>query len=394
MSTTQDNINDKDILITYIKCENNTDDDFVFDKSTELNDKKDYYSNLLSTCTIVNPSSSSAYKGKIEVTSKGRRKIFDGVRWQILCRRPECRKQTNKKSLCITHYKEEYESNTTQSSSTPSSSWSNNLSSFHVPSYHKRHSFDNTHSRIQNEDQNNTISTTNITDNDEQLLLNSNKNQTIHEGQIEYMPNGRRFILKNSKWLPLCKYDNLCRNIAKYELLCIKHFELTQQQRRDTLKFHNNDHRRSRSSIFDNHHSILSSDNIKRVKTTSDFQISSSSITEQFNINSHENNYTTNKPNDSHCSSLTSKLPRHEIGISSKRNLNTLTSDFSLLDKQKSDLKSDQSVQTDLTIPLCCIVRQEGHSFYSSCQNNKSTSSILFYDTKSEPKSFDRNFST
>lgn len=32
-------------------------------------------------------SSPMAYKGQIEVTSKGRRKIFDGVRWQILCRR-------------------------------------------------------------------------------------------------------------------------------------------------------------------------------------------------------------------------------------------------------------------------------------------------------------------
>lgn len=36
----------------------------------------------------LNTSSSTVYKGKIEVTSKGRRKIFDGVRWQILCRRP------------------------------------------------------------------------------------------------------------------------------------------------------------------------------------------------------------------------------------------------------------------------------------------------------------------
>ncbi|CAF4516414.1 unnamed protein product [Rotaria sp. Silwood2] len=311
MSTKQNNINDKDLLITYIKCENNTDDDFVFDKSTELNDKKDYYSNLLSACTIVTPSLASTYKGKIEVTSKGRRKIFDGVRWQILCRRPE-----------------EYESNT-QLSLTPSSSWSNNLSSFQVRSYQQRHSFDNTQIRIENEDQNDTISTTNITDNDEHLLLNSNKNQTIHEGQIEYMPNGRRFILKNSKWLPLCKYDNLCRNIAKYELLCIKHFELTQQKQRDALKFHNNDNRRPRSSIFDNHHSIFSNDNTKRVKTNSDFQISSSPITEQFNINSHENNYTTTKPTDSNFSSLTSKLAGHEVGISSKRNINILTSDFS-----------------------------------------------------------------
>ncbi|CAF4198203.1 unnamed protein product, partial [Rotaria magnacalcarata] len=39
-------------------------------------------------------------------------------------------------------------------------------------------------------------------------------------------------------------------------------------------------------------------------------------------------------------------------------------------DKQKSTLTTNQSVQTDLTIPLCCIVHQKDHSFYSSCQNN------------------------
>lgn len=92
MSTEQHEINNdkNNLLITYnIKCETNPDDDddFAFDKSSELNDKKDYYSSVLSTSTILNPSLSSAYKGKIEVTSKGRRKIFDGVRWQILCRR-------------------------------------------------------------------------------------------------------------------------------------------------------------------------------------------------------------------------------------------------------------------------------------------------------------------
>lgn len=73
--------NDKNLLTTYIKLENDTDDD----ESSELNNKKDYFSNLSSTSTIIHP---STYKGKIEVTSKGRRKIFDGVRWQILCRRP------------------------------------------------------------------------------------------------------------------------------------------------------------------------------------------------------------------------------------------------------------------------------------------------------------------
>jgi hypothetical protein len=86
MSTKQNEINDKNLLSTYIKLENDTDDDLTYDNSSELNNNnnKDYYS----TSTSANPSLSSAYKGKIEVTSKGRRKIFDGVRWQILCRRP------------------------------------------------------------------------------------------------------------------------------------------------------------------------------------------------------------------------------------------------------------------------------------------------------------------
>lgn len=52
----------------------------------KLEDETDeFYS---TTTSQFNTSSSTAYKGKIEVTSKGRRKIFDGVRWQILCRRP------------------------------------------------------------------------------------------------------------------------------------------------------------------------------------------------------------------------------------------------------------------------------------------------------------------
>jgi len=65
----------------------------------------------------------------------------------------------------------------------------------------------------------------------------------------------------------LCKYDNICRNIAKYESLCIKHHELTQQKQRDALKFPNKDNRRAHSSIFDKHHSIFSNDNTKRLKT-------------------------------------------------------------------------------------------------------------------------------
>ena len=88
MSTEQNEIDDKNLLSTSIKYENNTDDYLVFDKQTlKLNGKKGH-SNRSSMTTVVIPSQSFAYKGKIEVTSKGRRKIFDGVRWQILCRRP------------------------------------------------------------------------------------------------------------------------------------------------------------------------------------------------------------------------------------------------------------------------------------------------------------------
>jgi len=49
--------------------------------STSVKIENDYYTTSASNLH-------TAYKGKIEVTSKGRRKIFDGVRWQILCRRP------------------------------------------------------------------------------------------------------------------------------------------------------------------------------------------------------------------------------------------------------------------------------------------------------------------
>jgi hypothetical protein len=89
----------------------------------------------------------------------------------------------------------------------------------------------------------------------------------LHDGYIKYLQNGRRFILKNNKWQLLCKYDNICRNIAKYELLCIKHYELIQQKRRDTIKIHNKDNRRSLSSIFDNHHLTFSNNHTKRLKS-------------------------------------------------------------------------------------------------------------------------------
>jgi hypothetical protein len=150
----------------------------------------------------------------------------------------ECRKQTNKKSLCITHYKEEYESNHRLSS------WSNNLPSFQLPSYQQH--------RIEIDDQNNTISTTDKT---EQLSLNYNSNhRSFHDGYIKYMHSGRRFILKNSKWQPLCKYDDICRNTAKYESLCIKHYELTQKKQRNN------------TSIYKKYNSIFPMDKNKHLK--------------------------------------------------------------------------------------------------------------------------------
>ena len=175
----------------------------------------------------------------------------------------ECRKQTNKKSLCITHYKEEYESNHR------SSSWSNNLSSFQLPSYQ------------QLDDQNNTISTTDKTE-----------QRSFHDGYIKYMHSGRRFILKNSKWQPLCKYDDICRNMAKYESLCIKHYELTtQKKQRDNQRLH--------TSVFNKYFSTADrnkqngNENWNLQKSIGiirlDFSVSSSSITEQFDINSTEN---------------------------------------------------------------------------------------------------------
>jgi hypothetical protein len=113
-------------------------------------------------------------------------------------------------------------------------------------------SFDHTKSRLEIEDQNNTITTTNIIDNDEQILFSFPNNRSLNDGHIKYLQNGRRFILKNRKWQSLCKYDNICRNTAKYGLLCIKHHELTEQKRRDTSKMSHHKHQRLYSAILPN----------------------------------------------------------------------------------------------------------------------------------------------
>jgi hypothetical protein len=71
------------------------------------------------------------------------------------------------------------------------------------------------------------------------------------------MHSGRRFILKNSKWQPLCKYDDICRNMAKYQSLCIKHYELTQKKRKDN------------QAILNKYHSIFTNDQTKYLKANS-----------------------------------------------------------------------------------------------------------------------------
>ncbi len=81
------------------------------------------------------------------------------------------------------------------------------------------------------------------------------------------------------------------------------------------------------------------------------FPISSSSVTEQFDINSNENIYTvilldydlpviivwfsfqSNKPVDTDSSLLTSKPPGHKVATSSERNQNIIPSDYSLVNR-------------------------------------------------------------
>jgi hypothetical protein len=149
----------------------------------------------------------------------------------------ECRKQTNKKSLCITHYKEEYEVHPAVTSS-----WPNQYSSFQILSLHPP---PNDH-----EQQNDTISTSNMVDTDDPYSDCISPASSLHEGEIRLLHNGRRFILKNSQWQPLCKYDNSCRSAAQYELLCIKHFEITQQRQRTNYKYHTSTYHHGTNSMI------------------------------------------------------------------------------------------------------------------------------------------------
>lgn len=88
MSTRQDDSNDQSLSTTLIKLEHDSDDELIGEIPSQLSHRDDEPTNRLAIRNVTTQPLASAYKGKIEVTSKGRRKIFDGVRWQILCRRP------------------------------------------------------------------------------------------------------------------------------------------------------------------------------------------------------------------------------------------------------------------------------------------------------------------
>ena len=79
---------DEEPLTPVIKVENDSDEDWTHGKAHVSPHEQEHRSDLSTAVAGGSQASTPAYKGKMEVTSKGRRKIFDGVRWQILCRRP------------------------------------------------------------------------------------------------------------------------------------------------------------------------------------------------------------------------------------------------------------------------------------------------------------------
>ena len=142
----------------------------------------------------------------------------------------DCRKQTNKKSLCITHYKEEYDPASGSPRSDPARPIHNRSRARPSPLY---------------EEQNET----------EAPISNS----LAREGQIRCLQDGRRYILRGGQWQPLCKYDDLCTNAAQYEHLCMTHFEMTQQNRRSRTRY-------TRSSRLQDQDSVDTNDRSKRMK--------------------------------------------------------------------------------------------------------------------------------
>ena len=132
-----------------------------------------------------------------------------------------------------------------------------------------------------------------------------------------------------------------------------------------------------------------------------ELQTSSSSITKQFEIDSNENIYTvvsfhqyfislayiffllqSTEPIENNSHVLASKSPGKESTTSKKHLHHTLSKSFPVktsVDSPKEfylrllfqcdKQNTDQSVQTDLSIPLCCRIHQNGHSFYSTCKH-------------------------
>ena len=97
----------------------------------------------------------------------------------------DCRKQTNKKSLCITHYKEEY---------------GNGISIYPAIATEINH---------------------------------LHPSRMIADGSIKNMHSGRRFIFQDHKWQPLCNYDRFCQNLAKYDLFCMKHYQIIREKQQE-----------------------------------------------------------------------------------------------------------------------------------------------------------------
>jgi hypothetical protein len=119
-------------------------------------------------------------------------------------------------------------------------------------SYHRRPILNsNRHVRSTIEDQNSTITTSNMIDTDDQYSFTSCPPSSSEEGHIRYMHNGRRFICRNSQWHALCDYDHLCRNPAKHERQCTKHFHISQQKQRTSSKL---TYRQMRQSSIDTRH--------------------------------------------------------------------------------------------------------------------------------------------
>lgn len=91
------------------------------------------------------------------------------------------------------------------------------------------------------------------------------------------MHSGRRFIFQNSTWLPLCKHDRFCRNVAICDLFCNEHYQSLQnkQQQEEIFNPKNNKAYRQVSSPSS---MIISNEKNKRLKVNGNLSIDMNSI--------------------------------------------------------------------------------------------------------------------